>query len=363
LAAKAGPVVRVLGVLMAASVATCYLLRIAMRPLEPGSLAAYLFVGFFRLVNLFRPWYRLPTLLGVMNLAALREVLRARNLHSTSVTVDGKEVIPVTEPAGRSPPPPALFDASLLEAREIDGYCNDLHELEMGSGSELLPQPALPGTIRRSNPGARFGRNVPLEEARPDALPALLEPNPRDVSHHLLARTTFKSADILNFLAAAWIQFETHDWFFHGNPVQGNEFDIKLQPDDPWGQSSMLIRRTPPDPTRRPNDGPWPPTYVNAESHWWDASQIYGSDQVTTDNLRRDPGGVLVPNGQLYLHQGLLPIDPGTRKDMSGFTGNWWIGLTLLHTLSPESTTRSVSICAANIRSGVTTAFSIRPGS
>ncbi len=99
LAAKAGPVVRVLGVLMLLSVLFCYVLRIIMRPLEPGSLAAFLYVGFFRLLNLFRPWYRLPTFLGVMNLAALREVLRAHNLHSTSKELDGRETIPVTNPA------------------------------------------------------------------------------------------------------------------------------------------------------------------------------------------------------------------------------------------------------------------------
>jgi hypothetical protein len=331
LAAKAGPVVRVLGVLMVVSVLSCYALRIGMRPLEPGSLAAFLYVGFFRLLNLFRPWYRLPTFLGVMNLAALREVLRARNLHSTSRDPDGKEVIPVTNPAGRSQPP--LFDAALLVQRQADGYYNDLHDPEMGSASEADPSSPLPGSFLRSNPGARFGRNVPLKEAHPEAEPALLRPSPREVSRRLLARTTFKPATILNYLAAAWIQFETHDWFFHGNPARSGEFKIDLEAGDPWGPGPMLIRRTPPDPTRYPGDGPWPPTYVNAESHWWDASQVYGDDPVTMAKLRRDPDGKLMPDGRFYVSDGLLPIDPATRSDMSGFTGNWWIGLTLLHTL------------------------------
>src|SRR5207244_6965699 len=80
-------------------------------------------------------------------------------------------------------------------------------------------------------------------------------------------------------------------------------------------------------------DGPWPPTYVNAESHWWDASQVYGDDPGTVARLRRDLNGKLMPDGRLYVNQNLLPLDPATRTDMSGFTGNWWIGLTLLHTL------------------------------
>jgi hypothetical protein len=335
LAAKAGPVIRVLGVVMAGLVLSCYVLRIVLRPLEPGSLAAALYVGFFRILNVFRPWYRLPTWLGVMNLAALREVLRAKNLHSTSRDPDGNEVIPVTDPAGRTQRP--QFKAELLGQREDDGYFNDLHDPEMGSGSTQDPAAALPGVIVRSNPGARFGRNMPLDDAHPEAEPGLLEPNPRVISNRLLARDKFKPAEILNFLAAAWIQFETHDWFFHGNPVTGREFRIDVSTGDPWGPGPMLIRRTPPDPTRAPNDGKGPPTYVNAESHWWDASQIYGSDPTTPFKLRRsDPNNAnsdLLPHGQLFVSDGLLPIDPATRMDMSGFTGNWWIGLTLLHTL------------------------------
>jgi hypothetical protein len=329
LAAKAGPIVRVLGVLMALSVVFCYALKVVLRPMEPGSLGATLYVGSFRLLNVFRPWYRLPTWLGVMNLAALREVLRSQNLHTTSKEVDGTEVIPVTNPAGRSQPPP--FTSDLLGQRQEDGYYDDLHDPEMGSASE--PDATIAGTFVRSNPGARFGRNVPLKEGYPEPEPALLEPNPRDISRRLLARDQFKPATILNYLAAAWIQFETHDWFFHGNPVKGREFRIDIAPGDTWGPGPMLIRRTPPDPTRKPNDGPWPPTYVNAESHWWDASQIYGDDAAITRRLRCDPDGNLLPNGHFYVSEGLLPIDPATRMDMSGFTGNWWIGLTLLHTL------------------------------
>ncbi len=227
------------------------------------------------------------------------------------------------------------FSAELLLEREDDGFYNDLHDPTMGSGSEPDPSPtAPPGTFVRSNPGARFGRNVPLSEAFPEKEPRLLEPSPRDISSQLLARTTFKPATILNYLAAAWIQFETHDWFFHGNPVKGNEFKLPLKDGDPWPGNPMLVRRTPPDPTRRPDDGPWPPTYVNAESHWWDGSQVYGSDPASTEALRLDPNTKQpIPNGAMYLNDGLLPIDPATRSDMSGFTGNWWIGLTLLHTL------------------------------
>ncbi len=332
LAPKAGWVAHLLGAVLAVSVLTFYALRIALRPLEPGSLSAFIYVRGFQLVNLFLPWHRLPTFLGAMNLGAMRELLRARNLHSTSWDNNNNPVIPVTNNAGYSGPPP--FDPRYLGEREADGFYDDLHQPAMGSGSEIDPSAPLPGTVIRSNPGARFGRNIPLRSVKPEHEPELLRPNPRDISNRLLARTDFKPADILNYLAAAWIQFETHDWFFHGNPVPGNEYSVDVKPQDPWGPGPMRIRRTPPDPTRQPGDRAGPPTFANAESHWWDGSQVYGDDPKTVRALRCDPQGNLQPHGRLYVDQNsLLPIDPDTRQDMSGFTGNWWIGLTLLHTL------------------------------
>mgnify|MGYP003336429701 CR=1 FL=1 len=45
----------------------------------------------------------------------------------------------------------------------------------------------------------------------------LLDPDPRLISRKLMARDSFKPAGIVNTIAAAWIQFENHNWFFHGN--------------------------------------------------------------------------------------------------------------------------------------------------
>jgi hypothetical protein len=107
----------------------------------------------------------------------------------------------------------------------------------------------------------------------------------------------------------------------------------------------MRVRRTRPDPTRdyavereraARDRGfrPAPPTYVNAESHWWDASQIYGSNPETTRRLRTDQNGQIVPDGKLFLDGDNLSLDPcNSNIALSGFTGNWWLGLSLLHTL------------------------------
>jgi hypothetical protein len=342
IAPKAGIEVRLLGIVLFLVVTFCFVVRVVVRPMDPGSFLATVYVGSFRALNKLVPWYRLPTLLGIMNLGALRDVLRSKNL-------SGTDDIPVTNEAGRAPPPKPA-PAEDLRQRDVDGYYNDLHKLEMGSASTATQDPTKAGDFDRSNPGARFGRNVPRAATYPEDEGRLVEPNPREISRHLLARDTFKEAGILNFLAAAWIQFETHDWFFHGNPITGNEFRIPLADDDPWDpqRREMLIRRTRPDPTRDyaaelqrakqqgPANKPPPPTYVNAGSHWWDASQIYGDDAVTARRLRASPDGQVLAHGKLYLQDGLLPYDPSDPShqiELTGFAGNWWIGLTILHTL------------------------------
>ena len=81
-----------------------------------------------------------------------------------------------------------------------------------------------------------------------------------------------------------------------------------------------------PDPA--PAGSTRPPAYANLNSHWWDASQIYGSDADTAAKLRTKIGGKL-----RIEPTGLLPVDPETGVNFSGFTDNWWIGLAMLHTL------------------------------
>src|SRR5207244_6420117 len=90
--------------------------------------------------------------------------------------------------------------------------------------------------------GARFGRNVPRDRTHPDA-GRLLHPNPRVISQRLLRRQRFVPATTLNLLAAAWIQFQVHDWFLH--ELSETEYqDIPLQPDDKWLEHPMRVRRT-----------------------------------------------------------------------------------------------------------------------
>ena len=88
----------------------------------------------------------------------------------------------------------------------------------------------------------------------------------------------------------------------------------------------MTIQRTRPDPTP---DQSGPATFVTDDTHWWDASQIYGSDP---DFAADAP--LAASTGRLRLdEQGLPPADMEKPIDLSGAAGNFWIGLALLHSL------------------------------
>jgi hypothetical protein len=240
-------------------------------------------------------WDRLPRALGIVALVGIRSRLRRENLHDTET------VAPLPRADGRPD--------RALRARTLDGSFNDLETPHMGAI------------------GARFGRNVPLEHTFPEPLPDLLEPSPRVVSRELLTRREFIPATTLNLLAGAWLQFEVHDWFSHGKNAADDPWEVELAADDPWQERPMRIPRTRRDPTSD-DDPSTPPTYVTADSHWWDASQIYGSDQGFADALRSGE------RGKLRLDErGLLPADLERHVDLEGVAANFWLGLALLHTL------------------------------
>ena len=243
-------------------------------------------------------WMKLPSYMGVVVLSGLRITLRSRNLYDT-------QHLPST---GHVEAP--VDDGRQFMARTADGSWNDLRVPTMG----------------RAN--ARFGRNVPNERTYPEPDDRLLGPSPRRVSRELLARREFVPAASLNMHAAAWIQFMVHDWLSHGKNQKQDPWQIQLDADDDWPERPMRILRTRRDPTRPHNGHGAPPTFANVASQWWDASQLYGSDQATQDSVRSGEGGRLrVESG------GLLPLDPATGVEVTGVTGNWWLGLDLMHTL------------------------------
>ncbi|MEU6124944.1 peroxidase family protein [Streptomyces sp. NPDC047123] len=254
----------------------------------------------FRLLNRAVPWHRLPVPAGLLNLVFLRKALRRYNLIDT----DGPEAPPRTGPA------PAPFDEQLRTVRSFDGSYNDLSEPAMGAV------------------GAAFGRNL-----RPVYRPDLFDiPNPVTVSRQLLHRDTFLPATSLNVLAAAWIQFQVHDWVNHRRHKPGGKsVEVPLPPGTTWfntpgGPAERVMRFADNEGIDVPGDRP-PLLFANMASHWWDGSEVYGESEATARFLRAPDGGPA-----LRLEEGHLPLGPDGIP-LTGFAESWWMGLSALHTL------------------------------
>jgi hypothetical protein len=235
-------------------------------------------------------WHHLPKFVALVTLSGLRMKLRRENLY---------DVTGVRLPWASAPLPPGPRPLT----RSIDGSGNDRTHDSMG-------------TV-----GATFGRNVPLDDTFPFDV---LTPNPRTVSLELMTREQFHPATTLNVLAAAWLQFQVHDWFSHGSNDPDDPWEVDLAEDDPWPDHPMRIQRT----HRAPTLDGGPPTYANTESHWWDASQVYGSSADLQKLIRTSHGGKLKLSPE-----GLVPFDPSNMRALAGVNGNWWVGLAMLHTL------------------------------
>jgi Animal haem peroxidase len=242
-------------------------------------------------------WDRLPRVLGLPLLVILRDVLRRNNLYDTG-TVPSVEAPPV------DPHPPGY-----RMMRTIDGSYNDLAHPKSGMA------------------GTRFGRNIPLAAIAVPSRTEMLRPSPREISRRLMTREKIIEATSVNALVAPWLQFMIRDWFSHGTSPTDNPWVIDLADDDDWGQNPMLIPRTMDDPTRAPTAPASTPTFINTCTHWWDASQIYGTTAEYQQSVRSGEHGKLKVE-----RDGTLPLPPGQDGSPTTEPG-FWIGLVVLQTL------------------------------
>ena len=254
----------------------------------------------FALVNRYLPWHRLPVRLGLLNIEAFRYVLRARNLFDSQ---------PREAPPRARPLPPAPPREQVRVARTFDGTGNDLSAPAMGSV------------------GSAFGRNL-----RPDVRPALFdEPSPITVSRQLLYREQFRPARSLNLLAAAWIQFQVHDWVDHARyPLGEADVRVPLPEGMKWSNTpggplehEMRIAGNIPFPGHEPSE--MSPVFPNNTTPWWDGSEVYGADAAKSNQLREGAKLRLTPAGYLP--------DDTKGLEITGFNQSWWLGLGSLHTL------------------------------
>ncbi len=208
-------------------------------------------------------WGRLPYLLGLATLVGLRTRLRERNLYDTGV--------PVLDD----------LDPGDTTERRPDGYFNDLQQPGMGGID------------------APFGRNAPSLPGDPER-----SPTAREVSDALFTRHEFLPASHLNVMAAAWLQFQVHDWVMHDKTPEAWDLGD--------GMTLNKARRV------------GPKAFVSSETHWWDASQLYGTRPPLVEEVRAD-GGRLVVDDEL-----LETIERAVR-DANSAEANMWLGLALLH--------------------------------
>jgi Animal haem peroxidase len=255
--------------------------------------------GLFAVLNRVVEWWRLPYRVGILNLDVIRYQLRKRNLIDT----EHVEAPPVV----RAVPPSPTEDVRVV--RTFDGTSNDLSAPKMGAV------------------GATFGRNIkPIFQAD-----RLDEPNPITVSEQLLHRDSFIPARTLNLLAAAWIQFQVHDWVDHARHQLGEaDVHVPLPPGRTWSNTAdgppEKVMRIAGNKSHDPDGTPgFQRLFSNAASHWWDGSEVYGSNSAKAQELREGPKLRLTADGY-------LPSDI-KGQEITGFNESWWLGLSGMHTL------------------------------
>lgn len=196
--------------------------------------------------------------------------------------------------------------------------------------------------------GTSFARNLPVAPTRGGPAPAL-------VSEALLKRRQFVPATSLNMLAAAWLQFEVHDWFAHQVQADAEPLPIGLQPLKRDGASTPNL-----------------PVFLSDQGHWWDASQLYGADPCFANAVRSADSHKIRPARSASMSsccRSSRPSRPAARTPSAAIIstrparyrtcGSAWRSIT---SSSHASTTRCVIACTRPTRSGPDSASMTRPG-
>ena len=114
----------------------------------------------------------------------------------------------------------------------------------------------------------------------------------------------------------------------------------------------MEIVRTPPAQGRPAPGGP--PVFVNTETHWWDGSQVYGSTRRAAAPAARGRATASCASGPTAG----CPWTGATGIELTGVNGNWWMGLSLLHTLFAREHNAICAMLAHRTPTGTTSASS-----
>jgi hypothetical protein len=249
-------------------------------------------------------WSDKGTVGGLLVLKHIRENLLEKNLHDPHVNYQGHT--------------PVDCSKTNINFRSADGTCNDLDNPHVGAA------------------GVAFGRNVGPEYVDTKAADNLMTPNPAEVSKVFFTRDEYKEVPFLNMIAAVWIQFMNHDWLTHGKNSEKNPHRVPVE-----GGPDRLVERTKENVL---NDSQYKSAFgkvsTNDVTHWWDGSQVYGSSTEELNSLRSFSKGrmaTVIENGREILPKNnSLNIAMNKQNqglEATGFRDNWWVGLSMLHTL------------------------------
>jgi hypothetical protein len=248
-------------------------------------------------------WSKKGTVGGLAVLKGIREHLLEYNLHDPHVDYSGYKSVNCADQNTRF--------------RSADGTCTDPKNPHVGAA------------------GVAFGRNISPEFIDMEAKAKLMEPNPIQVSQVLFTRDEFKPVPFLNMLAASWIQFMNHDWLTHGKNAEKNPYRVSLE-----GVEHEVERTQENRTDKSQYKQEFGKVTLNDVTHWWDGSQIYGSNQSEQNALRSFKNGRLttqIVNGREVLPkiEGFNPRmnKQGQGVEATGFRDNWWVGLSMLHHL------------------------------
>ena len=200
----------------------------------------------------------------------------------------------------------------------------------------------LANQLRMGSVNERFGRNTNTYDANRASKQDLMKPSPLEISEKLLSRNGKQvDAPVINVLATAWLQAMNHDWFSHGKNSKKRSYKVGAHKSHPHFKDGMKIPATQSETEKESahHGHGYDKVSRNRVTHWWDASQIYGSNPETITKVRSvwkngKNTGKILPDGKIavdIINKRLMYDDKGL--PVTGFHDNWWVGLEMIHTL------------------------------
>ncbi|WP_455210136.1 peroxidase family protein [Kaarinaea lacus] len=273
-----------------------------------------------------------------------------------------------------------ICNGQFIRYRTLTGICNDIHNPKMGSTGTLFSR-----NVQFENTFPRLAKNDLAKNRHSDAENgmrlSLLKPDPQLISRKLFTRIQqssndtcndgqgladyspqancdYQPAPFFNVLAAFWIQFMTHDWFAHLDEGRNQVSLIKAGCEsseaqqagcrsDDLVEAALIAQDGEPESFTYEGEKYLKRAYKTTKNNvtaWWDASQIYGYDDVSQQRVIRDPQDP----AKLLQTDGYLPrfkpcniesdqdchVQPQwLGQEATAFPDNWSIGLSFYHNL------------------------------